>query len=102
MIRNLSTAVESITESAAKEIAAQENSLDSLAKVVFGNRIALDLIYLFIMKDNYFLQILFCLLSNLNMNVLAIHISPSLLNFLPHLLLHPLVDTEPLFEFPEP
>ena len=48
MIRNLSFTVESITESAAKEIAAQENSLDSLAKVVFGNRIALDLIYLFI------------------------------------------------------
>ena len=48
MIRNLSFTVESITQSAAKEIAVQENSLDSLAKVLFDNRIALDLIYLFI------------------------------------------------------
>ena len=48
MIRNLSFTVESITQSAAKEIAAQENSLDSLAKVLFDNRIALDHFYLFI------------------------------------------------------
>ena len=48
MIRNLSFTVESITQSAAKEIAAQENSLDSLAKVLFDNRIALDRFYLFI------------------------------------------------------
>ena len=50
MIRNLSFTVESITESATKAIAAQENSLDSLAKVVFGNRIALDLFYLFFIE----------------------------------------------------
>ena len=50
MIRNLSFTVESITESATKAMAAQENSLDSLAKVVFGNRIALDLFYLFFIK----------------------------------------------------
>lgn len=42
MIRNLSLTLENIADSAARPLAAQENPLDSLAKVVFDNRIALD------------------------------------------------------------
>ena len=42
MIRNLSLTLKDISESAAKARAAQQKSLDSLAKVVLNNRIALD------------------------------------------------------------
>ena len=45
MIRNLSLALESTAESAAKAIGVQQKSLDSLAKVVPDNRRALG--YLF-------------------------------------------------------
>ena len=42
MIKNLSLTLEDTAESTAKAIDAQEKSLDSLAKVVLDNRIALD------------------------------------------------------------
>lgn len=42
LIRNLSLTLEDSTESAAKAIAAQQKSLDSLAKVALNNRISLD------------------------------------------------------------
>ena len=42
MIKNLSLTLENIAESTSKARAAQEKSLDSLAKVVLDNRIALD------------------------------------------------------------
>lgn len=41
MIRNPSLTCEDIAESAAKAIAAQQKSLDSLAKLVLGSRTAL-------------------------------------------------------------
>ena len=42
MIRNLSLTLEDIAASTAKVIAAHQKSLDSLVKVVLGNRTALD------------------------------------------------------------
>lgn len=42
MIRNLSLTCEDIAESAAKAIAAQQKSLDSLANLVLGSRTALS------------------------------------------------------------
>ena len=42
MIRNLSLTLKDIAESATKAIAAQQNPLGSLAKVVLNNRLALD------------------------------------------------------------
>ena len=42
MTRNLSLALEDTAESAAKAGAAEQKSLDSLAKFIIGNRIAFD------------------------------------------------------------
>ena len=42
MTRNLLLTLEDIAESAAKAITAQQKSLDSVVKVVFGDMIALD------------------------------------------------------------
>ena len=41
-IRNLSLTLEHVAKSAAKVIATQQKSLDSLAKFILGNRIAFD------------------------------------------------------------
>ena len=56
--------------------------------------------FIFLLKDNCFIEFC-CFLSNLSMNQPSAYIYP--LPFDPHLPIPPLkVDTEPLFEFPEP